>query len=82
MARGNLHFTTTIAVDVDINAWIEQHGGDDSINEIRDSISNFTIDALNAWLIGQGLGDAYLKVPGAIVSPHHQQAEPFQHFQR
>ena len=74
MARGNIHFTTTIVVDVDINAWLEKHGGDDSINEIRDSISNFTIDALNAWLIGQGLGDAYLKVP--------QQAEPVQHFQR
>ena len=79
MAKGNLHFTTTIAVDVDINAWIEQHGGDDSINEIRDSISNFTIDALNAWLIGQGLGDAYLKVPGATVAPWQ---EPVQHFQR
>lgn len=60
MARGNIRFTTTIAVSVDMSAWIEKHGGDDSINEIRNSISNFTVDALNAYLIGQGLGDAYL----------------------
>lgn len=60
MAKGNIRFTTTIAVSVDMGAWIEKHGGDESINEIRNSISNFTVDALNAYLIGQGLGDAYL----------------------
>lgn len=60
MANGSIRFSTTIAINVDMGAWMEKYGGDDSINDIRNSISNFTVDALNAWLIGQGLGDAYL----------------------
>lgn len=58
MPAGTLRFTVGADIEIDLAKWVTVHGGDDTINDIRDSVSQFMVDTLNAWLLNEGTGHA------------------------